>query len=393
MNWRNWTRASNREVRVTPPGLPNFRVAFHARPLDQVLADERKDGSFVEVPDDYWDPQLDGARAEEAAALARYENLLREAQFVPAGDGSLERLLASGPALATLEGSDDVVGAFDAEAAAALKPAPFPGEEFDARLEERFAQLSAKVGKVWALCGTVLPPRELYAIGAALAQLRATSPAKRATVNVRYGVKSLVYWSTRARTRAPTIARYVSTGIWSLDCPGPTQTATARAHRARPERPPRRALGRRLRHTRARRRIIPTIDETAARSTKPPRSTGGGAQRRPGPTSNSLRRHKKTTYVNKNARRRASWNHFREHHRDGPQDCGRRRRRQRNAGQDDHDLRTSAHRNRRGPREHRGPPRRGGRGARRRRRRRRRSIEAGARKESQECLFNPLIFP
>ena len=47
VNWRNWTRASNREVRVTPPGLPTFRVAFHARPLDQVLADERKDGSFA----------------------------------------------------------------------------------------------------------------------------------------------------------------------------------------------------------------------------------------------------------------------------------------------------------------------------------------------------------
>ena len=27
-----------------------------------------------------------------------------------------------------------------------LMPAPFPGEEFDARLETRFAQLSAKVG-------------------------------------------------------------------------------------------------------------------------------------------------------------------------------------------------------------------------------------------------------
>ena len=71
----------------------------------------------------------------------------------------MERLLASGPALATLEGGDDVAaalatleggddvaGAFDAEAAAALEPAPFPGEALDARLEERFAQLSAKVG-------------------------------------------------------------------------------------------------------------------------------------------------------------------------------------------------------------------------------------------------------
>ena len=142
VNWRNWTRASNREVRVTPPGLPNFRVAFHARPLDQVLADERKDGSFVEVPDDYWDPQLDHDRAEEAAALARYENLLRTSQYVPAGDGSLERLLASGPELARLDGSDEAVD-FDP---ADLMPAPFPGEEFDARLEERFAQLSAKVG-------------------------------------------------------------------------------------------------------------------------------------------------------------------------------------------------------------------------------------------------------
>ena len=77
-----------------------------------------------------------------AAALARYGNLLREAQYVPAGDGSLERLRASGPALATREGGDDVAGAFDAAAAAALEPAPFPGEDFDAR----FAQLSAKVG-------------------------------------------------------------------------------------------------------------------------------------------------------------------------------------------------------------------------------------------------------
>jgi hypothetical protein len=145
VNWRNWTRASNREVRVTPPGM-NFRVAFHARPLDQVLADERKDGSFVEVPDDYWEPQLDADRAAEAAARAHYENLLRQAQFVPAGDGSLERLLASGPALATLGGGDDVAGAFDPAAAAALEPAPFPGEDLDARLETRFAQLSAKVG-------------------------------------------------------------------------------------------------------------------------------------------------------------------------------------------------------------------------------------------------------
>ena len=142
VNWRNWTRSSNREVRVTPPGLPNFRVAFHARPLDQVLAAERRDGSFVEVPDDYWEPQLDADRAEEAAALARYENLLRKAQFVPAGDGSLERLLASGPALARLDGSDEAVDFGPAD----LMPAPFPGEDFDARLEARFAQLSAKVG-------------------------------------------------------------------------------------------------------------------------------------------------------------------------------------------------------------------------------------------------------
>ncbi len=142
VNWRNWTRTSNREVRVTPPDLPNFRVAFHARPLDQVLAAERRDGSFVEVPDDYWEPQLDCDRAAEAAALARYENLLRQARVVPAGDGSLERLLASGPALARLDGTDEAVD-FDP---ADLRPAPFPGEELDARLEARFAQLSAKVG-------------------------------------------------------------------------------------------------------------------------------------------------------------------------------------------------------------------------------------------------------
>ena len=124
VNWRNWTRPSNREVRVTPPGLPNFRVAFHARPLDQVLADERKDGSFVEVPDDYWDPQLDGARAEEAAALARYENLLRESQYVPAGDGSLERLLASGPELLASTGATQAAHLTPAS----LEPRPFPGE-------------------------------------------------------------------------------------------------------------------------------------------------------------------------------------------------------------------------------------------------------------------------
>ena len=41
-----------------------------------------------------------------------------------------------------LDGSDEAVD-FDP---ADLMPAPFPGEEFDARLEERFAQLSAKVG-------------------------------------------------------------------------------------------------------------------------------------------------------------------------------------------------------------------------------------------------------
>ena len=73
---------------------------------------------------------------------ARYENLLRTAQYVPAGDGSLERLLASGPALARLDGSDEAIDFDPAE----LRPAPFPGEEFDARLETRFAGLSAKVG-------------------------------------------------------------------------------------------------------------------------------------------------------------------------------------------------------------------------------------------------------
>ena len=113
--------------------------------IDATLSSWFPHRSFVAVPDDYWDPQLDCDRAAEAAARARYENLLREARFVPAGDGSLERLLASGPALATL-GGDDVAGAFDPAAAAALKPAPFPGEDLDARLEKRFAGLSAKVG-------------------------------------------------------------------------------------------------------------------------------------------------------------------------------------------------------------------------------------------------------
>ena len=110
--------------------------------IDATLSSWFPHRSFVAVPDDYWDPQLDGARAAEAAALARYANLLRTTQYVPAGDGSLERLLASGPELARLDGSDEAV-AFDP---ADLMPAPFPGEEFDARLEERFAQLSAKVG-------------------------------------------------------------------------------------------------------------------------------------------------------------------------------------------------------------------------------------------------------
>ena len=110
--------------------------------IDATLSSWFPHRSFVAVPDDYWDPQLDGARAEEAAALARYENLRRQAQYVPAGDGSLERLLASGPELARLDGSDEAVD-FDP---ADLMPAPFPGEAFDARLEERFAQLSAKVG-------------------------------------------------------------------------------------------------------------------------------------------------------------------------------------------------------------------------------------------------------
>ena len=110
--------------------------------IDATLSSWFPHRSFVAVPDDYWDPQLDHDRAEEAAALARYENLLHTSQYVPAGDGSLERLLASGPELARLDGSDEAVD-FDP---ADLRPAPFPGEEFDARLEERFAQLSAKVG-------------------------------------------------------------------------------------------------------------------------------------------------------------------------------------------------------------------------------------------------------
>ena len=110
--------------------------------IDATLSSWFPHRSFVAVPDDYWDPQLDHDRAEEAAALARYENLLRTSQYVPAGDGSLERLLASGPELARLDGSDEAVDFDPAE----LRPAPFPGEEFDARLETRFAQLSAKVG-------------------------------------------------------------------------------------------------------------------------------------------------------------------------------------------------------------------------------------------------------
>ena len=112
------------------------------RAIDATLSSWFPHRSFVAVPDDYWEPQLDCDRAAEAAARAHYENLLRTAQFVPAGDGSLERLLASGPALARLDGSDEAVD-FDP---ADLMPAPFPGEAFDARLEERFAQLSAKVG-------------------------------------------------------------------------------------------------------------------------------------------------------------------------------------------------------------------------------------------------------
>ena len=110
--------------------------------IDATLSSWFPRRSFVAVPDDYWEPQLDRDRAAEAAALACYENLLREAQFVPAGDGSLERLLASGPKLARLDGSDEAVDFDPAE----LMPAPFPGEDLDARLEARFAQLSAKVG-------------------------------------------------------------------------------------------------------------------------------------------------------------------------------------------------------------------------------------------------------
>ena len=140
-NWGNWNRKSNREVRVTPPGM-KVRVAFHAKPLDAVLADEIRDGSYQAVPDDYWDPGLAAAKAVEAAALAKYLDLLQKAQFVKPGDGSFERLLASGPALATLDGACDEVVDFDP---AELKPAPFPAQD----LEKRLAKLSASVGKLF----------------------------------------------------------------------------------------------------------------------------------------------------------------------------------------------------------------------------------------------------
>ena len=124
-------------------GLLLREMKFRApHAIDATLSSWFPHRSFVAVPDDYWEPQLDADRAEEASALARYENLLRTAKFVPAGDGSLERLLASGPKLARLDGSDEAVDFDPAE----LMPAPFPGEDLDARLEARFAQLSAKVG-------------------------------------------------------------------------------------------------------------------------------------------------------------------------------------------------------------------------------------------------------
>ena len=41
-----------------------FRVAFHAKPLDAVLEDEIKDGSYQAVPDDYWDAGLAAAKLQ-----------------------------------------------------------------------------------------------------------------------------------------------------------------------------------------------------------------------------------------------------------------------------------------------------------------------------------------
>ena len=135
VNWRNWTRASNREVRVTPPGLPTSASPSTRGRSTRCLPMNGKTGLLWRCPTTTGTRSSgtrSWARAEEAAALARYENLLREAQFVPAGDGSLERLLASGPELARLEGATTPPARSTPRRRAA---GALSREEFDARLE------------------------------------------------------------------------------------------------------------------------------------------------------------------------------------------------------------------------------------------------------------------
>ena len=196
------------------------------------------------------------------------------------------------------------------------------------------------------------------------------------SATVRYGVKSLVYWSrdtgelARSRRRSRDSCRQESvTGLpgWANKAPptGPGRRVG-----------PRRASGRRIIKKHAR------VARKRPRSMKPPRAaTGARRNVSAGTDPSPLRRHEKAN----NARRRASRNNLRIHHRPGSENGRGRRRRQRNAGQDDNDLRASARRNRRDPREHRGPPRRGGRGA-RGWRWCRRSVEAP---KNPMYIFNP----
>ena len=184
-------------------------------------------------------------------------------------------------------------------------------------------------------------------------------------LNARRGVNisRLLTTDERARRRPRYTCR--CPGIWSLAVHTPNK---APRHQTRPDQEPW-AAG--LLQTRARRPEAP-------RSMKPPRAAKRLRRRTagsPGPTLSPLRRYDKTQY----ACSRTPRNNLRIHHRPGSENRRGRRRRQRDAGKDDHDLRASARRNRRGPRKYRGPPGSGRRSA-RGWRRRRRSIEAGARK-------------
>jgi len=133
VDWRAWTKAVNRDVSVAAPGS-SFRVKFHAKPLDAVLRDERADGSYDHVPENYWDPLKDAADANAAACLAALESALREHSkpYLPT-ESPLAAAMMSGRKPELDDDADAPPSArYDEAARRLLEPAaPFPKDEWE----------------------------------------------------------------------------------------------------------------------------------------------------------------------------------------------------------------------------------------------------------------------